>query len=175
MKVILLVMVLSLGVAFFWDSMPIVSETAHSLLDPTLGVFILYNKYLGIIAISITLTLVMTLLQKYTIDRDTMKEIKREQKHLQEELKKHKGHPEKSSELLKRQGELFFEMMPLVMRPAMFTSIPVILLIRWLNDIFGVGGVLEGVKFLGFMSWLWFYILLSVIFSQIFRNVFDVL
>lgn len=175
MRWIFLVMIVSLLIAWKWDELLFIKEPVHLVLDPTLGKLLIFNKYVGMIVIAVILNLIITLLQKYTIDKDTMKEIKKEQKELKESMKKYKNHPEKLMELNQRQFELVGKSLPLTMRPIIFTSIPFILLFRWFHDIFDLGGVLSGTVFLGFMNWFWFYLLISVIFSIFFRKVFDVL
>ena len=51
------------------------------------------------------IALLITLVQKYTVDQESLKKIKGEQKLLQEEMKKYKDHPEKLLELQKKQLE----------------------------------------------------------------------
>jgi len=175
MRWIFLVMIVSLLIAWKWDDITFIKEIVHITLNPTLGKLLIFNKYVGMVVIAVILNLIITLLQKYTIDKETMKEIKKEQKDLKESMKEHKKNPEKLMELNQRQFELVGKSLPLTMRPIIFTSIPFILLFRWFHDIFDMGGVLSGTVFLGFMNWFWFYLLISIVFSMIFRKVFDVI
>ena len=176
MRWIMLVMLASLLIAFYWESLPFISNSVHAVLSPTLGKLLAYNHYIGMVVVALALNLIVVLLQKYTIDKETMKEIKAEQKELKEEMKKHKDNPDKMMEVNKRQMDLVFRRsMPLVMRPVIFTAVPFILLFRWFHDFYGPGGLFEGTIFLGFMNWFWFYFVLTIIFSQIFRKWFDVI
>ncbi len=166
---ILIVMLLGILVATLWDNIPAIKETVHSIFDPSLGQLLDWNLIIGFIIICGFFTLVTTLVQKFTTDQATLKEMKNEQKLLQEEMKKYKEHPEKLMELQKKSMEIVFKTFPLTMRPIAYTAIPFILFIRWFGDYFAANPV----KIL-YMNWLLAYIVFSIIFSIIFRKMFNV-
>ena len=76
----------------------------------------------------------MTIIQKYATDQKILREMKEEQKILQEEMKKYKNHPEKVAELSRKQLEFIPKTMKLTMRPIVYTAIPLILFFRWFMD-----------------------------------------
>ncbi len=168
-KLIFLVMFASLAVAFLWDNIPIIKDSVHFVLNPTAGKLLDLNVVFGLLIITAFLALVTTLFQKYTTDQATLKALKEEQKKLQEDIKTYKEHPDKLMHSQKRQLEIAGEMIPLTMRPLIFTSIPFILFIRWFSDYF-IG---NPVKVLG-MNWIWAYLIFSIIFSSIFRKILKV-
>ncbi len=168
-RTLLLVMAISLAIAFFWDKLPFISQSVHSLLDPTAGSLLDKNANLGMVLFAGIIGLFIILIQKYTTDQDTLRQIKKEQKILQEEMKKYKDNPEKLMELQKKQFEFLPRTMEITMRPLMYTSIPIILFFRWFNDYFTSADV----KVFG-ISWFWAYIILSLIFTTIFRKAFNV-
>ena len=127
------------------------------------------NKDIGMIVISAFITLFITLIQKYTVDNDLLRSIKKEQKAMQEEMKQHKDNPTKLMEMQKKQLEFIPKTMELTMRPLLYTSIPIILFFRWFNDYFTV--LDPPVKIFGFFSWFWAYLVFSIIFSMVFRKV----
>ncbi|MGV8142537.1 MAG: EMC3/TMCO1 family protein [Candidatus Pacearchaeota archaeon] len=170
MSVLFLVMILGLGVALFWDNFAVVKESVHAALDPSLGKLLDWNVLIGLILITGVLNFFTTLLQKYTTDQDLLKQIKEEQKLVQEELKLYKSGDAKSLELSKKSMELAMKTMPITMRPVIYTTIPFILLIRWFGDYFKD----QPVKVLGFMSGIWAYIVFFVIWSIIFRKILKV-
>jgi len=170
-KGIFIVMLLALVIAFFWESVSWIKGAAHAVLDPTAGVFLNWNLTFGINVIIILIAIIMTVVQKYATDQKTLREMKKEQKELQAEIKKVREHPEKMMELQKRQFAFMPKMMKLSMRPIMYTSIPLILFFRWFMDFFNAMG---DVRFFGFLSWFWFYILGSIIFSAVLRKIFKV-
>ena len=175
-KPIIFVMLASLAIAFFWDSAPFIKNSVHAVLDPSAGWLLTWNLVLGMMIIVFIITLLTTLVQKYATDQKTLRELKKEQKILQEEMKKFKEDPAKLMELQKKQFAFVPKTMKLSMRALMFTGIPFILFFRWFGDYFTAMEAITGdpVKFFGFMSWFIFYILFSIIFSTIFRKMFNV-
>ena len=97
--------------------------------------------------------------------------MKEEQKKLNDEAKKVRDNPEKMMEIQKESMKFMVPMMKLSMRALVFTGIPFILFFRWFNDFFVAIG---DPRFLGFLNWLFFYIIFSIIFSSIFRKILKV-
>ncbi|MDO8459858.1 MAG: EMC3/TMCO1 family protein [Nanoarchaeota archaeon] len=170
-KIMILVMLASIVLAIFWDQVPLIKETVHFVLDPTAGKLLSFNIDFGLILITAIITLAISLVQKYTVDNDTLRELKKEQKLVQEEMKKYKDHPEKLMELQKKQLEFIPKTMDLTMRPLIYTAIPIILFFRWFNDYFAVSAAGTTVKIFGILSWFWAYLIFSIIFSLVFRKV----
>lgn len=159
------VLALSWGVFALWDKYPVIKQTVDAVLNPTFGVLLKFNVYLGFAAIIAFTSLLLTLSQKFLSNQEQLREMKKEQKYLQEEMKKYRDHPEKLLELQKKQLEFFPRTMELTTKPLLFTTIPIILFFRWfgnyLDPIFG-----------GW--WILYYIIGSLIFSGIFRKMFNV-
>jgi len=63
------------------------------------------------------------------------------------------------------------KLMQLTMKSQFYTIVPLVLLFRWFWDFFSVLGEY---KFFGVLSWIWFYLIASVIFSSILRNILKV-
>jgi uncharacterized membrane protein (DUF106 family) len=170
-KGIIFVMVLSLVIASFWDSVPFLKKSVHSLLDPSLGFLLNWNLTWGMILIVFLISFLTTIVQKYATDQETLKELRKEQKILQEEMKKFKDHPEKLMELQKKQFEFIPKTMKLSMRAVIYTGVPFILFFRWFWDVFLALGE---PKFFGFLSWFWFYFIFVMIFSSFLRKILKV-
>ncbi len=164
-------MLVSMLIAIFWDSAPFIKDSIHSVLNPTAGALLDWNLTGGMIIIIAFISLIMTLTQKYLTDQETLREMKKEQKALQSEMKKYKEHPEKLMEFQKKQIELVPKMMKVSMRSVVYTAIPLILFFRWFNDYFSA---IPEFRFFGFLSWFWFYLLGSMIFSSILRKIMKV-
>jgi uncharacterized membrane protein (DUF106 family) len=169
MGILILVMLLSTLVASMWNSVPVIKNTAHALLDPSVGALLNWQVTPGFLLIAALITLVTTLVQKYFTDQKTIKELRNESKILSEEMKQYKDHPEKLMELQRKQFEIMGKTMPLTMRPLLYTAIPFVLFLRWFSDYF----TLHPIKIVG-LSWFWAYFLSSIIFSVIFRKVLKV-
>jgi len=164
-----IVMLISLIIAFFWTT-PFIKDNVHRILDPSAGFLINWNVTYGFLVLIFIITLITTIAQKYLTDQKTMREMKAEQKKLNEEMKEFKNDPAKMMELQKKSFEFMGPMMKLSMRPMMFTGVPLILFFRWFMDIFTTLG---NPKFWIF-SWFWFYLIISIIISSILRKVLDV-
>jgi len=170
MKMFLIILALSSIVALLWNQVPLINQTVHAILDPTIGVLLNWNATWGMIIIVAVLSFIMTIVQKYGTDQATLRELKKEQKLVSEEMKKYKENPEKLLELNKKQMEFIPKTMELTMRPVMYTIVFFVLFFRWFSDYFAN----VDFKFLGFLSWIWFYIIFSMIFSTLFRKAMKV-
>jgi uncharacterized membrane protein (DUF106 family) len=168
---IILITILSLAMAIFWDKIPFVKSAVHSVLDPTAGALLDINLTFGMILVVFIITLITTIIQKYATDQKALKELRQEQKILQEEMKKFRDNPEKISELSKKQLEFIPRTFKLTSRTILFTGIPFILFFRWFYDFFAAAGE---PKFFGFLPWFWFYLIFTLIFSSILRKVLKV-
>ena len=167
----MIVLIISMLIAAFWNQLDFIRNSVSAVLDPTAGFLLNWNLTQGMIVLIFILTVITTLAQKYATDQETLRGMKKEQKALQEEMKKYKDHPEKFMELQKESFKFMMPMMKLGMRPIVYTGIPLILFFRWFMDFFTLLG---NPKFFGFFNWFWFYLLGSIIFSSILRKVWKV-
>jgi uncharacterized membrane protein (DUF106 family) len=129
-----------------------------------LTAIILANPKTSIITISFLATLFITILSYFMTNRDLLKQIKEKQKSLREEMKKYKDNPEKMMEINRQMMEDFPKQMKESMKISLVTIIPFILLFKWLKAIFIETTIAS--------SWIWWYIIFSLIFSMILRKVF---
>ncbi|MDO8623025.1 MAG: EMC3/TMCO1 family protein [archaeon] len=165
------IMLISLGIASMWDVVPFIKNSVHAILDPSAGKVLDWNMTYGMLILVFIITLISTLFQKYGSDQKTIKEMRDEQKRMSEEMKKFKDDPKKLIEFQKKQFESMPQMMQLTMKPLVFTAIPFILFFRWFMDVFTALG---NPKFFSVLSWFWFYLIFSIIFSLILRKIFKV-
>lgn len=169
------VMGISFVIAGMWNDVPVIGESVHKALDPTLGYLINLNYRWGFFFIIFLITLVTTILQKYGTDQVALKKIRDDQKEIADEMKQHKDNPTKLMELQKKQLEstfgTFLKTLELTMQPVIYTAIPFILLFRWFTDIFKNLG---DPKILWFLGWIGTFFVLSIIFSAILRKVMKV-
>jgi uncharacterized membrane protein (DUF106 family) len=151
----------------FWNQIPLLKNGVHSALDPNIGVLLQWNITIGMLIVVFAITLITVLIQKYATDQKALKELREEQKLLQEEMKKFKDNPEKIAELSKKQMEFFPRTFRLTSRSILYTGLPFILFFRWFSDFFITMG---NPKFFGFMTWFWFYFISTIIFSSLLRK-----
>lgn len=124
----------------------------------------------GLVIVSFILNLTTTLVYKYFTDQEALKNIREENKKLQDEMKNHKDNPGKLADLQKealKKG--FLEPMKHQMKPLLITFFPFVLIFGWLRTIYSQTGDI----FLG-MGWFGTYLLFSVLFSTILRKVLKV-
>ena len=168
---IFIVMIISVIIGFFWNKVDLIKNSVHFVLDHTAGFLLNWDITLGMTLIILVIAAITTLIQKYATDQKTIKEMKEKQKMLSEEAKKLKNNPEKMMEMQKESMKIAMPLMKLGMRPIVYTAIPLILFFRWFMDFFEFFG---DFKFLGFLSWFWFYLIATIIFSSILRKILKV-
>lgn len=168
---IIFVMIASVVIAACWDKIPFIKNAVHGVLDPSAGALLKWNITIGMILIIFIITLITTLLQKYATDQGALKDLKEQQKFLQEEMKKFRDDPVKTAELSKKQFEFIPKTFKLTSRSILFTGVPFILFFRWFYDTFAALGE---PKFFGFLNWFWFYLIFAMVFSSILRKMFKV-
>jgi uncharacterized membrane protein (DUF106 family) len=175
-RVIIIVMFLTMIIAFNWENWSWLSGSIHAILDPTAGALLNWEMTVGMLIIVMVITVITTLVQKYATDQDKLRELKKDQKKLQEEMKKHRSEPQKMKALQKKQMEMMPQTMKLSMRSIIDTGIPFVLFFRWFDDFFRVVEESTGapVRFLGIFSWFWFYLIFTMVFSTILRKKMNV-
>ena len=166
MTIMVLIMLLGLGIATLWQTVPIIKETIHALLDPTAGRLLDWHPSFGLLLFTACITFITTLVQKYGTNQNALKQLREEQKLIQEQVKLHKADPAKQMELSKKSMELAMESMPLSMKPVLYTTIPFILFFRWFSDYF----LAHPVKIFGYLSWFWAYLIFAIFCSTLFRK-----
>lgn len=133
-------------------------------------VMVLQSPY-NLAVLSLILTAFITLIYKYVTDQELMKSLKQEMKDMQKEMKEFKEDPKKMMEVQKKVMEKNMKYMMHSFKPMLITFIPLILVFGWLRNHYmdlGNPDVLFG------LSWIWAYIIFSVIFSIFIRKLFKV-
>lgn len=121
------------------------------------------HPFYSLIVISIGVTLISTLAQKFLTDQEVLKHLKARQKEIQKELKGCKDEhllKELNAELIGISGTMF----KASMKPMAATIIPFLLLFWWLK------GVYTGLV----SHWIWYYLGFSMASSIILRKVLKV-
>lgn len=119
-----------------------------------------------IVAISILVTLAMTLVTKYFTDQNRMAELKKIQEACRIKLKEKNLKPEDMSKINHEMLECSLQLTKHSMKPLLFTIIPLILLIGWLRGIYIETAIAK--------TWLWWYIGSGVASSLVFRKILKV-
>ncbi len=129
---------------------------------------------LNLFIISSILTGLITLAYKYLTDQTKMKELKDEMKDMQKKMKEMKDHPDKVMSMQKDAMKKNMEYMKHSMKPTLFTFVPIIIIFGWLRSFFDAQAA-AGTPFSFFgLSWLWSYIIFSLITSIVLRKIMKV-
>lgn len=126
--------------------------------------FIKANPKLSVILISLLVTLLMTTIRYFVTDRKLMKEIKDKQKIIKEEMKKHRDNPDKMMELNKQMMEHFPAQMKQTFKLMIITMIPILIIFSWMRNNLAATSLAS--------SWIWWYIVSSIIFGIILGKIF---
>ncbi|MAE50067.1 hypothetical protein CMI48_04555 [Candidatus Pacearchaeota archaeon] len=124
------------------------------------------NPKLTLLGFAALVTLAITIVNFFMLDKDKLRAIKERQKKLQAEMKEHQkaGNEDK---LLELQKELFAdtgEMFKHSMKPMLITFLPIIIFFGLIRNLYATTAIAG--------SWIWWYLLFSLITSMIFRKLF---
>lgn len=126
--------------------------------------FIQNNPRTSIILLSFIVTLFITIVNYFMVDKERMKEIRAKQKALRKEMKECKDNPTKMMELNKQMMEDMPEQLKHSFKPMIVTIIPLLILFKWLRSTYAVTAIAG--------TWFWWYIGFSILFSMILRKIF---
>ena len=101
----------------------------------------------AVIILSILISLITTLIYKWTTNQQLMKDLKDEIKRLQSEAKTLKDQPQKAMEVQKQAMETNMKYMSHSMRPTIITFIPIILIFGWMSAVFAFESLQPGEQF----------------------------
>ena len=120
------------------------------------------NPKVSIIIISGLVSLFISAVNYFVMDKDKVRAMKEKQKKMKEEMKLHKGNPQKMMEINKQMMGDSMENMKHSFKPMFITLIPILVVFAWIKNVFT--DVLSG--------WIWWYLVSAIVFSIIFRKVF---
>lgn len=130
------------------------------------------SPYFAILLVTIFLTLISTLVYKYTSDQIRLKSIKEEMDNLKKRMKEAKGDMEKVSALNKQMTTLSLETMKhsiFNFKYMVITLIPLGLAFSWLRTTFSPMNLWGSA-----WGWFWIYMIFSLVISQVIRKLLKV-
>lgn len=107
---------------------------AFSFLDPVLGPVLLLPPLVGLLLLSFVISVVITLIYKYTTDQNMMKQLKDEIKEFQKEIKELRNNPEKAMQVQKEAMKTNMKYMSMSMKATLITFIPIIFIFGWMSS-----------------------------------------
>ncbi len=116
----------------------------------------------SIILLGLIISLFISLVNYFVLDKEKMRNLKERQKAIQKEMKDHKDNPQKLMELQKEMLSQAGETMKHTLKPMLITFIPVLLIFGFMRGLFAPTEIAK--------TWLWWYIGSSLIGSIAFRK-----
>lgn len=127
--------------------------------------FIQSYPKISIIIAALGVSLLISVINYFVLDKERMREIKKKQTELQEEMKKHKDNPQKMMELQKEMMSHMGETMKHSFKPMLITLIPILFIFGFMKNAFATTEIAK--------TWIWYYIGTSIVGSIIFRKLFN--
>jgi len=126
--------------------------------------FIQLNPKTGIIVFAGIMSLFITIVNYFVLDKDKVKASKKKQKELRLLMKDLKDSPAKMMELQKEQMSLAMSNMKHSFKPMLITMIPILVFFWWIKALY-VDTTIGG-------SWFWYYLISAIFFSIVCRKIF---
>lgn len=123
---------------------------------------ILFNPQIGIVFLAGLISLFISSVNYFVMDKEKVRTGKERQKELQKQIKEHKDNPEKMMKLQKEMMSHMGENFKHSLKPMMITMLPILVVFYWIRDIFSEALV----------GWFWYYLVSALIFSMVFRKLF---
>lgn len=124
--------------------------------------------------VAMMVSFMITIVNKFAIDQNVVREIKKQIKKYQKEMKSNRNNIDKMKEIQPKMMELSMKQMKMSFKPMMYYFLPLILVFSWLKKTMAGIIVIPLPFWSGHLGWLGSYILLSILFSTIFRKVLKV-
>ena len=103
------------------------------LLNPILSPLLNLPTFWAIIVLSFVISLIITVIYKYTTDQNLMKQLKDEMKAFQKQIKELKKEPERAMAIQKKSKQTNMKYMMQSMKSTLYSFIPIILIFGWMN------------------------------------------
>lgn len=122
-------------------------EFLNITLDFIFGPLLKIPTLWAVITLSLLISLLTTIIYKYTTNQQLMKDLKDEIKKLQDEAKQLKENPQQAMEVQKKAMETNMQYMSHSMKPTLITFIPIIILFGWMTANFAYDPILPNQEF----------------------------
>ena len=119
----------------------------ENILNPIFSPLLNLPTLFAVIILSFLISLIITVVYKFTTDQNLMKQLKEEMKEFQKEIKDLRKEPEKAMQVQKRSMQTNMKYMMHSMRSTLFSIIPIIIIFNWMNANFAYDPLLPGQDF----------------------------
>lgn len=101
----------------------------NPVFDPLLSLPTLW----AVVILSFLISLIITIVYKFTTDQNLMKDLKNEMKEFQKQIKELKKEPEKAMQVQKKAMQTNMKYMMHSMKSTLYSIIPIIIIFSWMN------------------------------------------
>jgi len=105
----------------------------ESVLNPIFSPLLNLPTLMAVIFLSFIISLIITIIYKYTTDQNLMKQLKEEMKAFQKQIKELKKEPEKAMQIQKKSMQTNMKYMMQSMKSTLYSFIPIILIFGWMS------------------------------------------
>jgi len=119
----------------------------ESILNPIFSPILKIPTLLAVALLSFLISLIITIVYKFTTDQNLMKQLKDEMKELQKEMKELKNHPDKAMEVNKRFMNTNKKYMIQSFKSTIYSILPIFIIFGWMNAHFAYDPILPGQEF----------------------------
>ena len=119
----------------------------ENILDPIFSPLLNFPTLLAIIILSFLISLIITIVYKYTTDQNLMKQLKEEVKEFQKEAKELKKEPDKAMAVQKKSMQTNMKYMMHSMKSTLYSILPIIIIFSWMNANFAYDPISAGKDF----------------------------
>jgi len=119
----------------------------ENLLNPIFSPLLNLPTLWAVILLSFLISLIITVVYKYTTNQDLMKQLKDEMKEFQREIKELKKEPEKAMQVQKKSMRTNMKYMMQSMKSTLYSIVPIIIIFSWMSANFAYDPILPGQDF----------------------------
>lgn len=119
----------------------------ENLLDPVFFPLLNLPTLWAILLLSFFISIIVTVLYKYTTDQNLMKQLKDEMKEFQKEIKELRKEPEKAMAVQKKAMQTNMKYMMQSMKSTLYSILPLIIIFSWMNAHLAYEPILPGRDF----------------------------
>ena len=119
----------------------------ENILNPVFSPLLNLPTLWAVVLLSFLISVIITLVYKYTTNQDLMKQLKGEMKEFQKEIKELRKEPEKAMQVQKKSMQTNMKYMMHSMRSTLFSFIPIIIIFSWMTANFAYDPILPDKEF----------------------------
>lgn len=119
----------------------------ENYLDPIFSPLLNIPLLAAVISMSFLISLIITIIYKYTTNQNLMKQLKDEMKEFQKRVKELKSHPEEAMKVQKKAMQTNMKYMTQSMKSTLYSFIPIILIFGWMSANFAFAPILPNQDF----------------------------